>query len=76
MIVQSIIDLAHNMNRSVVAEGVESKKILDALADLECDIAQGYYFSKPLPASALRQWLTTVPSVSPSDQCSARRYSV
>jgi diguanylate cyclase (GGDEF)-like protein len=75
MIVQSIIDLAHNMNRSVVAEGVESKKILDALTELECDITQGYYFSKPLPASALRQWLTTAPSLLPSDRGSARRYS-
>lgn len=75
MIVQSIIDLAHNMNRRVVAEGVESKKILDALAELECDIAQGYYFSKPLPASALRQWLTTAPSLLPIDRPGARHNS-
>jgi diguanylate cyclase (GGDEF)-like protein len=76
MIVQSIIDLAHNMNRSVVAEGVESKKILDALTELECDITQGYYFSKPLPASALRQWLMTAPAQLANDQSSVRRYSV
>jgi EAL domain-containing protein (putative c-di-GMP-specific phosphodiesterase class I) len=79
MIVQSIVDLAHNMNRSVVAEGVESKKILDALADLGCDIAQGYYFSKPIPASALRQWLMTAPTQLASDNSGAlinTRYSV
>jgi EAL domain-containing protein (putative c-di-GMP-specific phosphodiesterase class I) len=76
MIVQSIVDLAHNMNRSVVAEGVESKKILDALADLECDIAQGYFFSKPLPASALRQWFANAPNPLPNDRDNVRRYSV
>jgi EAL domain-containing protein (putative c-di-GMP-specific phosphodiesterase class I) len=67
------------MNRSVVAEGVESKKILDALAELECDIAQGYYFSKPIPASALRQWLTTAPGLPVSDNAGTlrqTRYSV
>ena len=73
MIVQSIIDLAHNMNRTVVAEGVESKKILDALAELECDIAQGYFFSKPIPASALRQWLATAPSQLAGDSAGVLR---
>jgi len=56
MIVRSIIDLAHNMNRIVVAEGVENKKILDALADLQCDVAQGYFYSRPLPAAEFHQW--------------------
>lgn len=56
MIVRSIVDLAHNMNRIVVAEGVESKKILDALADLQCDVAQGYFYSRPLPAADFRRW--------------------
>jgi diguanylate cyclase (GGDEF)-like protein len=56
MIVRSIIDLAHNMNRIVVAEGVESKKILDALADLQCDVAQGYFYSRPLPAAEFHSW--------------------
>lgn len=56
MIVRSIIDLAHNMNRVVVAEGVESRKILDALADLQCDVVQGYFYSKPLPAAEFCLW--------------------
>jgi diguanylate cyclase len=62
MIVRSIIDLAHNMNRTVVAEGVESKKILDALAALSCDVAQGYFFSKPLSVADFQSWLNTAPS--------------
>jgi diguanylate cyclase (GGDEF)-like protein len=60
MIVRSIIDLAHNMNRTVVAEGVESKKILDALAELNCDVVQGYFFSKPLSVGDFQSWLHTV----------------
>lgn len=56
MIVRSIIDLAHNMSRTVVAEGVESKKILDALVALNCDVVQGYFFSKPLPVADFQSW--------------------
>jgi len=57
MIVHSIIELAHNMNRVVVAEGVENKKVLDALQDLHCDEVQGYYFSRPLPAAEFIAWM-------------------
>lgn len=57
MIVRSIIDLAHNMKRTVVAEGVESKKILDALAALNCDVVQGYFFSKPLSVKDFQVWI-------------------
>lgn len=56
MIVHAIIDLAHNMNRIVVAEGVENKKVQDALAALHCDELQGYYFSRPLPAADFANW--------------------
>ena len=62
MIVHSIIDLAHNMNRTVVAEGVESKKILDALAALNCDVVQGYFFSKPLSVADFQNWLNAASS--------------
>jgi len=47
-IVRTIIALAHNLNLSTVAEGVESKADLIQLGKLNCDFAQGYYFSKPL----------------------------
>lgn len=59
VIVRSTIDLAHNLGLSVVAEGVENKDVLDMLAILRCDTAQGYYFSRPIPAEELEQWLTT-----------------
>ncbi len=49
-IVQTSITLAKNMELNVVAEGVESRKALDKLIEMECDIVQGYYLCKPVPA--------------------------
>jgi EAL domain-containing protein (putative c-di-GMP-specific phosphodiesterase class I) len=57
VIVHSTIDLAHNMGLSVIAEGVENKTVCDRLLALGCDIAQGYYMCKPLPAKELNRWL-------------------
>jgi diguanylate cyclase (GGDEF)-like protein len=52
-IVRSTIDLAHNLGLTVVAEGVENAAILQRLADLECDQAQGYFMCRPLPAAEM-----------------------
>ncbi|MCG6199856.1 EAL domain-containing protein [Psychromonas antarctica] len=52
-IVKSLIFLAHQLNCSVVAEGVETKELADQLIYLECDYLQGYYYSKPLPIGQL-----------------------
>lgn len=57
IIVRSIIDLAHNMSRSVTAEGVASKDILEIVQILGCDRVQGYYICPPLPARELLDWL-------------------
>ncbi len=53
LMVQSTIVLAHQLGRSVVAEGVESKEILDLLKSLECDVAQGYAVGRPGSLEAL-----------------------
>jgi EAL domain-containing protein (putative c-di-GMP-specific phosphodiesterase class I) len=58
LIVHSVIDLGHNLGLSIVAEGVENEQTLAALKDYGCDIAQGYYFSRPVPSDALTAWLT------------------
>lgn len=50
IIVQSTIQLAHNLGKQVVAEGIEDQATLDALKQLGCDIAQGYFFSQPMSA--------------------------
>jgi diguanylate cyclase (GGDEF)-like protein/PAS domain S-box-containing protein len=57
-IVRAIIDLAHNLGRQVVAEGVDDERTCRTLAELGCDLAQGYCLSRPLPPRAFEQWLT------------------
>jgi|GEM_PF-2573533 len=48
-IVRAIVELARNLNYTVVAEGVEKQEQMDFLKDIGCDRMQGYMFSKPLP---------------------------
>ncbi len=57
VIVKSTIDLAKNLGLRVVAEGVEGAETWDLLNILNCDYAQGFYMSKPLPADALEQYV-------------------
>lgn len=56
-IVRSTINLAHNLNLRITAEGVEDKDSLLYLDGLGCDVAQGYYIAKPLTPAALVSWL-------------------
>jgi diguanylate cyclase (GGDEF)-like protein len=55
-IVRATIDLAHHLGLVVTAEGVENRGILSSLRQLNCDMAQGYYISPPLPPGELKQW--------------------
>ncbi len=57
IIVRSIIDLAHNLGLRVVAEGVEDRDTWEQLSGLGCDIAQGYYISRPLAPAEITHWL-------------------
>ena len=57
VIVRATIELAHNFGLSIVAEGVHNKKTWERLKVLNCDIAQGYYISKPLSAHAFSAWV-------------------
>lgn len=57
-IVKTIIELGHNLNCLVVAEGVENKLELDSLKQLNVDVIQGYYFSKPLDPVSFIEWLS------------------
>ncbi len=56
-IVHSIIELAHSLRLKVVAEGVENKEIMKRLGLLRCDMAQGYFISRPIPGSEVKGWL-------------------
>ena len=55
-IVQSAIQLAHNLNLKVLAEGIENARTEQLLQDMGCDLGQGYYFCKPMPANVFSQW--------------------
>ena len=54
-IIKNIIEMAHTNDLKVVAEGVETQHQLSILKERKCDYIQGYYFSKPLPASEIEK---------------------
>lgn len=55
-VVRAIVGLARALDRDVIAEGVETKAQADFLLEQGCEQAQGYHYSKPLPAAALLEW--------------------
>jgi EAL domain-containing protein (putative c-di-GMP-specific phosphodiesterase class I) len=57
VIVRSTIELGHNMGLRVIAEGVETAEAWDILKSLGCDMAQGYFISRPLPAGEFHAWI-------------------
>ncbi len=58
-IVRATIKLAHDMELTVIAEGVENAAVWDALKDLGCDSGQGFYMGKPMPEDEVTKWLAT-----------------
>ncbi|HYX40521.1 MAG TPA: EAL domain-containing protein, partial [Pyrinomonadaceae bacterium] len=67
-IVRTIITLARSLEMDVVAEGVETGEQLAQLRALGCDYAQGFYFSRPLPAADASQLITHLRSLLPPEQ--------
>ena len=58
MIVRSTLDISHNMNLRVVAEGVEDTSLIKILTELGCDALQGYLLTRPLPPQKFIRWLS------------------
>ena len=56
VIVRSTIEMAHNLGLRVVAEGVETRAIADQLGRFGCEVAQGYYISRPMPVAQYADW--------------------
>ncbi len=56
-IVRAIVSMAHTLKLRVIAEGVETEDIARFLAIYHCDEAQGYFYARPMPATALGDWL-------------------
>ncbi|WP_428354104.1 putative bifunctional diguanylate cyclase/phosphodiesterase [Methyloprofundus sp.] len=61
IIVNAIINLAHNLSLNVVAEGVEDAEIMAKLDAYDCDIIQGYFLNKPLPENEFSAWMQDSP---------------
>jgi diguanylate cyclase (GGDEF)-like protein/PAS domain S-box-containing protein len=71
-IVRSIIDLAHSLGLSVVAEGVEDVAIFERLRDLGVDLFQGFAICRPSSGSAVGPWLAEHPLVGPRTRSDVR----
>lgn len=56
-IVTSTLQLAHAPGLVLVAEGAEDAATVEALAELGCDVVQGFHLSRPLPPEELEAWL-------------------
>ncbi|MEQ1739590.1 MAG: bifunctional diguanylate cyclase/phosphodiesterase [Methyloglobulus sp.] len=57
-IVKATINLGHNLGLMVTAEGVENKEIMTRLMEYGCDVAQGYFLSKPVTMQNFNQWVS------------------
>lgn len=62
-LVKIMIQIAHQFDMAVVAEGVEDREALDKLRELGCDYGQGYYFCKPLAPDEFEQWVAQWPGL-------------
>ena len=55
-IIACLLELANKLQIQTIAEGIETTEQLEYLRQMNCDIVQGYVFSKPLPVEAFEQW--------------------
>jgi diguanylate cyclase (GGDEF)-like protein len=60
-VVKSAIDMGHGLGLRVVAEGIESESAASLLREFGCDIAQGYFYARPMSRDALHLWLEGKP---------------
>jgi EAL domain-containing protein (putative c-di-GMP-specific phosphodiesterase class I) len=58
-VIAAVLLLAHNLRKTVVAEGVEDAAALATLSELGCEHAQGYFLSRPLPAADITEQMRT-----------------
>jgi diguanylate cyclase (GGDEF)-like protein len=62
-LIEAIVQLAHGMGMSVVAEGVETERQLEELLRMGCDEAQGFYLGHPHPATSFRKHVRAAPTI-------------
>src|SRR5450631_166516 len=62
-VVRSAIDMGHGLGLRVVAEGIETAAAASRLREFGCDVAQGYFYARPMPLDAFEIWLKDKPRV-------------
>lgn len=72
-IIESSVDIARRLRLKVIAEGIETAEQWQLMATLGCDIAQGYWIAKPMPAEAVADWVATWHRASQKTFVSSRR---
>lgn len=70
IIVKSAIELGHGLGLTVVSEGVEDARAMDVLQAYGCDLLQGYFIGKPMPATELEVWFDNYHSGTGKDMAS------
>jgi diguanylate cyclase (GGDEF)-like protein len=66
VLVQSTVELGHNLGLSVVAEGVEDGETLAALHRLSCDVVQGYFYARPQNSADFADWVRAFSGAAPA----------
>jgi EAL domain-containing protein (putative c-di-GMP-specific phosphodiesterase class I) len=56
-LIKAIVAMGHNLEHKLIAEGIESRSQLQLLQDIGCDMGQGFYFAKPMPAPEVSKYL-------------------
>ena len=65
-VIRGMIELAHSVQLTVIAEGVEDARTWDWLAEANCDAIQGFQLSRPMPVDDLPEWLAAHAAVAPA----------
>ena len=58
-IVRSVVELAHSLRLSVIAEGVDSAPVMEQLTAIGCDALQGFYVANPMSPARLEEWIAS-----------------
>jgi EAL domain-containing protein (putative c-di-GMP-specific phosphodiesterase class I) len=61
VIVGAIVNLGHSLHLELIAEGIETEDLLKRLVAMNCQTGQGYFFSRPMPASEVPDWIDKHP---------------
>jgi len=73
IVVSEAISLAKMLNMKIVAEGIEKKEQVDFLAKQDCDMIQGYYFAKPMPANEYEERMTDANDIETVSEAKEKR---